>query len=448
MSSTWLKKAIAVVGALVIVAAVAIWWLIPPKALEFAGGKHVALDAYRGENPSGVPAELRSDDLITRGKYLAAAADCEVCHTASGGTPFAGGRAFRTPFGVLYSPNITADPETGIGTWSDEDFLRAVHEGIAKDGSRLYPAFPYESYTLMTDEDALAIKAYLFSLPAVRARSPENEMRFPYNQRWLMSFWSAFYNPKERFRPRTERSDQWNRGAYLAEALAHCGDCHTPRNIAQAPDNRRKFAGALTAGWQAYDITSHESGLGSWNDEDVFNYLRNGHANGRGSASGPMREVVNVSTSALTPGDVRALMAYVRSVPGKETARAVKIKSSPAPEFPPERPSVAESAGEHLFAGACAGCHGWSGVSPLNDLATITGARAVNDPSGVNAAQIVIAGSGSSSAEASMSMPAFGASYSDAELAAVVNYVTRRFGATPSNLDARAVAELRKLTSD
>ena len=163
--------------------------------------------------------------------------------------------AFNLPFGTMYSPNITPYKETGIGNWSDADFLNAVHKGTAPGGMRLYPAFPYAAYTMMTDADALAIKVFLFSLPARHAAVPANTLKFPFNQRWLMAFWSAFFNPDKRFSPDPAQSPQWNRGAYLAEAMAHCGDCHTPRNLMQALDNRRKFSGAVTAGWKAYDIT-------------------------------------------------------------------------------------------------------------------------------------------------------------------------------------------------
>src|SRR5215475_3177555 len=197
---------------IVLAAAVAGWLLLTPRALSFAGPGAVSLSAYRGPSPVGVPEELRSSDLVTRGRYLTQAADCEVCHTREGGPRFAGGVAFQTPFGVLYSPNITADRETGIGAWSDADFLRAVHRGIAKDGERLYPAFPYESYTLLADEDVLAIKAYLFSLPPVHAAIPANTLKFPFNQRWLMGFWAALYSPAKRFEPHSNHSPEWNRG--------------------------------------------------------------------------------------------------------------------------------------------------------------------------------------------------------------------------------------------
>lgn len=430
---------------LVAAAAVVAWWMLPPGPLSFAGGQSVELAAYPGPTPAGVPADLASADLVTRGKYLAAAADCQVCHTAKAGRPFAGGRAIPTPFGVLYSPNITPDRETGIGTWTDADFLRAVHQGIGKDGSHLYPAFPYESYTLMDDSDVLAIKAYLFSLAPVHAVAPPNTLSFPFDQRWLMAVWSAFYNPDGRFRPHPDRSAGWNRGAYLVEALGHCGDCHTPRNLAQAPDNRRKFAGAVIDGWHAYNISSDQgSGVGGWSDAQLADYLRTGHADARGSAGGPMAEVVEASLSQLEPVDIAAMVAYLRSVPAQVSPDLSEPAADAASDAPKAMPAAGlDLRGKQLFAGACASCHGWSGVSLLTKYATLTGERAVNDPSGVNAAQIVLSGARWQGPDGEVFMPAFGAAYSDTEIAAVVNYVTARLGGSPSRLTARDVAALR-----
>ena len=263
------------------------WRTLGPGPLAFAGGSIVTLADYHEANPTGVPAELAAADIVKRGEYLAKAADCLVCHTAPGGADYAGGLAFRLPFGTLYSTNITADKDTGIGSYSDQEFLDAVQRGVRKDGARLYPAMPYTSYTFMTDADVLAIKAYLLSLPAVPRQNQRETLQFPFNQRWAMIFWSWAFNPNTRFAPNTAMSAEWNRGAYIAEALAHCGECHTPRNLAFALNNRRKFAGAVAAGWRAYDITSDKStGIGSWSDEEVFAYLAKGHAMGRGTASG------------------------------------------------------------------------------------------------------------------------------------------------------------------
>jgi mono/diheme cytochrome c family protein len=436
-------------GAAVVVAVIGAgvaWMMLPPRALGFAGGHAVALADYNGPSPVGVPAEFGGADLVRRGEYLTKAADCEVCHTAEGGQPFAGGRAIATQFGVLYTPNITADRQTGIGAWSDADFIRAVHKGVAKNGEPLYPAFPYESYTLLADDDVRAIKAYIFSLPTAHATAPADTLSFPFNQRWLMWMWAAFYNPDQRFHPHTDRSPDWNRGAYLAEGLAHCGDCHTPRNLAQALDNRRKFAGALTEGWRAYNITADPtSGVGGWSDAELADYLRSGHAVGHGSAGGPMAEEVDVSLSTLAPSDLRAVVTYLRTIPAIRTTEPA-LKTAPASDMPKLMQVSYDPRGKQIFEGACASCHGWSGVSLLTNYATLTGDRAVNDPSAANVAQIVISGAQRRTAHGLVTMPAFGAAYSDAEIAAVANYVTARFGA-PSQLTAKDVAQLRRATS-
>jgi mono/diheme cytochrome c family protein len=436
----WLLAIILVAGA------VTAWIMLPPRALGFAGGDSVDLADYKGPSPVGVPAELRGADIVKRGAYLTKAADCVVCHTAAGGgQPFAGGLAFKTQFGTLYSPNITADRETGIGDWSDADFIRAVHKGVARDGSHLYPAFPYEAYTLMTDDDARAIKAYLFSLPAVHLRAPADALAFPFNQRWLMAIWSAVYNPNQRFRPHPDRSPEWNRGAYLVEALAHCGDCHTPRNLGQALDNRAKFAGTLTEGWRAYNITADRaSGLGAWSDADVASYLSAGHATGHGAAGGPMAEVVDASLSQLAPNDIHAIVAYLRSVPAIASPDLPAPKAAPASDMPKAMAASFDPRGKQVFEGACASCHSWSGVSLLTNEATLTGNRAVNDASATNVAQIVLSGERRQTPNGVVMMPAFGHAYSDAEIAAVANYVTARFGANGSSLTAKDVAKLRQ----
>ena len=238
------RVAILVVAAIVIAIGVFAWRTFARGPLAFAGGSTVALADYHEANPTGVPASLAKADIVKRGEYLAKAADCMVCHTAQGGAEYAGGLAFPLPFGTLYSTNITADKDTGIGNYSDQEFLDAVRRGIRKDGARLYPAMPYTSYTFMTDADVLAIKAYLFSRPAVHRENQRDTLQFPFNQRWSMIFWSLAFNPNTRFAPNTEKSAEWNRGAYIAEALAHCGDCHTPRNLAlcarQPPEIRRR----------------------------------------------------------------------------------------------------------------------------------------------------------------------------------------------------------------
>jgi mono/diheme cytochrome c family protein len=438
----------AIVGVAVIIVAISVfaWRTFARGPLAFAGGSTVALADYHEANPTGVPAGLTKADIVKRGEYLAKAADCMVCHTAPGGADYAGGLAFPLPFGTLYSTNITADKDTGIGNYSDQDFLDAVQRGIRKDGARLYPAMPYTSYTFMTDADVLAIKAYLLSLPAVPRQNQRDTLQFPFNQRWSMIFWSLAFNPNTRFAPNTEKGAEWNRGAYIAEALAHCGDCHTPRNLAFALDNRRKFGGAVAAGWRAYDITSDKgTGIGSWSDEEVFAYLAKGHATGRGTASGPMGEAVDHSFSQMDPADIRALVTYLRSIPAVASSEPATI-APPAPASPKEGGAVADAPGRKVFAQACVSCHSWTGVSALSPFATISGSRAVNDPSATNVAQIVISGTRRFTPGA-MSMPAFGSTYTDTEIAAVANYVTGRFGNSASKLTAKDVADLRGQTA-
>jgi mono/diheme cytochrome c family protein len=437
------------VVAIVIVALVAGVWIIRgPGPLDFAGGTKVALADYRGANPTGVPAKLAQASDVERGAYLARAADCVACHTTQGGKDYAGGLGFKLPFGTLYSTNITPDKETGIGNYSDQDFLNSVHRGIRRDGARLYPAMPFASYTYMTDADALAIKAYLFSLPPVRAAIPENTLTFPFNQRWAMNFWSALFNPDTRFEPDSSKSPEWNRGAYLAEAMAHCGECHTPRNLAFALNNRNKYAGAVTAGWRAFNISSDKAtGIGGWRDDDLVSYLSVGHAEGHGTASGPMGEAVDRSLSQLAGEDIRAVVAYLRSVPATTSPDLPATLAPPAPASHKDGGGTPDPRGKMVFQGACVSCHGWTGESPLSPFATLTGAWAVNDPTATNVAQIVISGTKRRVPDNAISMPAFGSAYSDTEIAAVANYVTARFGAKGSQLTARDVAELRAQAS-
>jgi mono/diheme cytochrome c family protein len=437
-----------VVAILAVVLLVGVWIIRGPGPMAFGTGPNVELADYKGANPSGVPAKLAQASAVERGAYLARAADCMVCHTTQGGKEYAGGLGFKLPFGTLYSTNITPDKETGIGNYSDQDFLNALHRGTRRDGARLYPAMPYTSYTYITDADALAIKAYLFSLAPVRAVPPANTLTFPFNQRWAMAFWSALFNPDTRFEPDTSKSPEWNRGAYLAEALAHCGECHTPRNLAFALNNRKKFGGALTAGWRAFNISSDKAtGLGAWSDDDIFSYLSTGHAAGHGTASGPMGEAVDHSFSQLAPEDIRAMVAYLRSVPAIASADLPATTAPPAPASHKDGGGTPDPRGKIVFQGACVSCHGWTGESSLSPFATLTGAWAVNDPSATNVAQIVISGTKRHTPPDAVSMPAFGNAYSDVEIAAVANYVTARFGSKPSRITAQDVAELRKQTA-
>lgn len=442
-----MKKITGIVFAVVVIAALGFvgWLFLGRDPMSFAGGSTVALADYRGADITGVPAQLASADLVKRGEYLAHAADCQACHTAPGGAPFSGGFAFNMPFGTIYSTNITPDKQTGIGNYTDAQFLAALHKGIRADGEKLYPAMPYSSYTYMADADALAIKAYLFSLAPVHAPTRQDQLSWPFSQRSLLVLWDVMFNPDNRFRPNAGQSPQWNRGAYLAEALGHCGECHTPHNLAYGLDNHGKFAGALTAGWRAYNVTGEKaSGIGDWSDQDLYSYLSTGHANGHGGAAGPMGEATDDSLSYLLPDDTHALMAYLRSIPAHASDLPRTVTTAAPASYKEGVAADVNSRGEKLFAGACASCHDWTGVSPVSGYATLTGVRAVNDPSATNVAQTIINGVNRKTTEGSIFMPAFGEGYSDDDIAAVANYVTARFGAEGAHLAGKDVAGLRK----
>jgi mono/diheme cytochrome c family protein len=398
------------------------WNVFGPGPTDFAGRDRVALSGAKLADPTGVPASLEDASLIDRGRYLIRAADCEACHTVIGGQSFAGGRAFVLPFGAIDSTNITPDKVTGIGQYTDTEFLAAVHRGVRRDGSALYPAMPFASYTYLTDADTLAIKAYLFSLKPIHAPAIPNTFAFPFDQRWAMGIWAMMFNANRRFEPHAYQSAEWNRGAYLVEALAHSGKCHTPRNLFQALDNRDKFAGAVTGGWRAFNITSDPtSGIGDWTEEALAHYLATGHAEGRSTAAGPRGEAVDLSLVHLTSHLSAHRSSDLESEPaGAQIARRDRC-ACPRSER--------SSRGEQIYAEACASCHGWAGKSPISGLATIAGARSVNDPSGVNVAQVILFGGGRKPGEAGMATPAFGDAYSDAEIAAAANFVTERFGA-------------------
>jgi mono/diheme cytochrome c family protein len=378
-----------------------------------------------------------ASDLIAKGKYLTDAADCAACHTAPGGTQFAGGRAFTLPFGTLYSPNITPDKETGTGLYSDDEWVAALHDGIARDGTHLYPAMPYPSYSKMSRADALAIKAYIFSLAAVHSTPPENNMHFPFSQRWLMVFWNPINNPGAELKPDGAKSPEWNRGAYLVEALGHCEECHTPRNFMQGLKDSKAFAGTEQQGWLAYNLTGDKNtGLGNWSESQLAQYLSTGHADGHGPASGPMAEAVEFSLRHLTPEDIHAMVVYLRDIPAK---------SDGPPIVPVTVASVKPDAlGEHLFVQACAGCHLPNGGGRQSPWAALGGDHTAGDPKGTNLVQILAHGSEIETDQGVMFMHEFTRDYTDQELAALSNYVIGHYGGRQGEVTPKQIQEARK----
>ena len=372
------------------------------------------------ETDLSVPDARPTTELIARGEYLTRAADCAACHNQPGGKPFTGGVAFTLSFGTIYSTNITADRETGIGQWSDDDFVRALHQGVAKDGRNLYPVSPYTSYTAMTRDDAVAIKAYLFSLPPVHAPDTPNRLSFPFNQRWTLTFWKWLLLDEHRFRPDPNRSHSQNRGMYLSTALGHCGECHTPRNLLMGMSARKALAGADASGWQAYNLTSDQvSGLAEWTDAQLQQFLSNGYAENKGPAAGPMAEVVENSTRYLTTEDIQAMVAYLRGMRAQHSRSETRA---------PAALVSTDARGRRLFVQACTGCHLLDGAGRQSAWAALHGDHSAREPSGNNVVQVLIQGSQIETSHGAMFMHSFADGYSDDELAAIGNFVIGQFG--------------------
>jgi len=387
-------------------------------------------------------------DRIEQGEYLTRAADCVACHTDDGGEPFAGGSPFKTPMGTLYSTNITPDRETGIGTWSDEQFMRAVREGKGKHGENLYPAMPYTSYTLLTDEDVQLIKDYLFSLPPVRRRDQKDDMIFPFNVREGLSAWKLVDFDNRRFQPDDKKDDKWNRGAYLVEALGHCGECHTPRDITMGMKSSERYAGAMLEGWHAFNISSDKAaGIGDWSQDNIVDYLRSGHAGGKGQAAGPMAEVIENSTRYLTDADLQAMAYYISTLepknPDKET-RGRTTWGSVDPSVATLRGKPFKAEGAQLYLGNCATCHSYSGEgigdgyypSLINNSAV--GAATTN-----NLIMAILNGVQRRTNQGEVFMPAFASTLSDQEVASLAGHVLQQFGQPQLKITAEDVKKLR-----
>ena len=392
-------------------------------------------------------------DLVARGEYLTRAADCAACHATPSGTPWIGGRPFKMPMGigVLYSANITPDPDTGIGRYTDDEWVEMMHHGIGRGGKHLYPAMPYNSYTLMSREDALAIKAYMFTVPPVRSTPPANELVFPANQRWLMAGWNLINNPDHRLKPADGKTAEWNRGAYLVEALGHCAQCHTPRNITMGLSGKQ-FAGAEQADWMAYNLTSdRDHGIGDWTDDQLVQYLGTGHAEGRGPASGPMAEAVENSLQYMTPADLRAMVAYLRDLPARSDGPLALRSASAAPGIAAVSASMGrgrpyniapntdnpDSMGARVFAQACSGCHLPDGAGRQSSWAALGGDHSTGDPSGANMVQVLLHGSQIDTRQGLMFMHGFAGAYTNQELAAVSNYTIAQFSGRTGTLAAK-----------
>ena len=377
---------------------------------------------------------------IEHGRALVNAGDCVACHTAEGGQPFAGGLALQTPFGAIMTPNITPDNLTGIGSWSKDDFARAMHEGRRPGGTYLYPAFPYPWYTKVTRKDVDAIYAYLRTLPAVENRVNRNTLPFPFNIRLSMIGWNAlFFTPGE-FKPDPKRSDEFNRGAYLVEGLGHCGACHTPFNSFGASQNDKYLQGNQIDNWTAPNITNDmQAGLGKWTVADIVQYLKTGQT--RASlASGPMKDVIENSTSKMPDTDLKAIAVYL-----KERGAA----GSPAPT-PLAASDTRMQMGQAVFIDTCSACHMRNGAGVEHLFPKLAGNVIATQDDPASLIRIIIAGGRAASTDAlptAPAMPSLGFRLGDEQIAAVVTYVRNSWGNAASPVSAETVkAERARVT--
>lgn len=375
---------------------------------------------------------------IERGKYLATAGDCAACHTQAGKAPFSGGVAIASPLGTIYSTNITPSHKSGIGAYTEAEFSRALRHGVRADGSQLYPAMPYTAYAKLSDEDVAALYAYfMYGVGGVNIAAPKTELPFPFSIRASMGVWNWLFLDKQPFVADKSKSVEWNRGAYLAQGLAHCTTCHTPRNFLMAEKPELYLQGASLGTWYAPAITP---GVNGWDQQALEDYLRTGHAKNGATAAGPMLEAIDKSFSKMDPQDIHAMAVYLGDLPGAKHA------VTPAALVPPVSGSdIAEmagkaSAGEVLYRSNCAACHqnngdGMRGLPALRNHAVLRHANADN------VSMAILEGVWP---EEGQGMPGFSHELTDKQIADVTNYVMSTFGPGKAGTDVRRVAALRQ----
>jgi mono/diheme cytochrome c family protein len=401
----------------------------------------------------GAPARLQAaqeieaapESLIEKGRYLVQVANCVSCHTTRDGTPFAGGKAFETTYrflGALYSSNITPDRETGLGSWTEDDFSRAMRLGVAPGGKHLFPAFPYTSFTRLAATDVKAIYAYLRTIPPVHAVAPQNSLWF--RQRWVMVLWNALFFRVGELAPDASESDAWNRGHYLVEALGHCGACHTPRNLLLAERAEAGLTGGVQiaeveAGksrtWSAPNLTSAESGLAKWSVEDLQKYLKTGSSR-RAGALGPMNEVIGNSLRYLTDADVAALVGYIKSLPANK-------------ESPQQTLSVDErAAGQSLYDKRCEECHLSTGRGGFRKAPPVASNPVTQARDAASLVNVIVYGAKPaqeipSAFDAWEDMPGFKDKMTDTEIAQLANYLRASWGNRGGRVSPNFVAGQR-----
>lgn len=398
--------------------------------LGAAAGGIVALN-LRGEDPLPAQAEAfqSTPQLVERGRYLALAGNCAGCHTTRGGQPYAGGLPIETPFGTVYSSNLTPDAERGIGSWSSAHFWRAMHNGRSKDGRLLYPAFPYPNFTQVTREDSDAIYAYLRSIPAAPVQNQPHRLRFPYDTQAALAVWRALSFKPETFVPAAGKPAEWNRGAYLVGGLGHCIACHGPRDSLGATRTALGLSGGLIAAenWYAPSLTdAHEAGVADWPAAEVVALLKTGVAP-RGSVMGPMAEVVFRSTQYLSDADLAAMAAYLKDLPGAPATAA----AAPPAAAPARRDAGAMARGARIYDQRCAYCHGDQGQGQPGAFPALAGNRAVTMARPTNLIQVIAHGGYLPSTAGNprpYGMPPFGQELDASDVAAVLTYIRGSWG--------------------
>lgn len=380
---------------------------------------------------------------LKRGEYLARAGDCIACHTLPGGKYFGGGRPMDTPFGTLYTPNISSDKDTGIGNWSSGEFYTMMHTGRSRDGSLLYPAMPFTSYTKVTRADSDAIYAFLMSTPPVHQPNKPHELRFPFNQRQLLLGWRSLFFQAGEYQPDPKQSVEWNRGAYLVEGLGHCSMCHTAINALGGNVSSKQFEGGLIPiqNWYAPSLTSNkEAGLGDWKIDDIVGLLHAGVSD-RGAVYGPMAEVVYDSLQYLSEDDVRAMAVYLKALPAHSGDKA-----SPPSAAVAEEQTNLSPLGKKIYDAQCAVCHAAQGQGKLPNFPPLANNQSIVMTSAVNPIRMVLNGGyapGTFKNPKPYGMPPFAQSLSDVEIAAVVTYIRTAWGNHGAPVTVKEVNDLR-----